>query len=691
MPDVRHRGRLPLRARHISPALLAALAALLLAAGLAPSIPSEASDEASEGETITTVLHPGWNMAGWVGPAAPTSELFDAIPALRQVSAWDAEAKAYQRATRNRYAELPTLAPGMGLWLRLGGDTTVEWSRQVRPDGFVVRMEPGANMVAIAADGGVTSVRRVATSAHRWNPAMQRFESYEFGDATLGIGDALWIRAPAAVNWRQPGTPDHALVFLGDVPVETRAAILAQYERVKDFFVERFGIVTPGPLQYIAPDVEPLRNVYVPQLDFTFTGRSTNCRTSISSRVSQRVLACTYPNVSLGRAVFGPEFSLVPEFAANLRFQLPSEWRWLGALPAVPMPHWLVGGAVLYAETAYAEATEPSDRRWRANARVDGRRVTVALSELETVETSGVTIPLSPEGRRVAFFAIEHLLRIAGEPALFEYFRQLRLTADWRGTFAAVFGIAVEDFYASFKAYRAETLPPLPHLVDDSEEPVLVILDGVPKEDGEAIREEFEAVHRFFASRFEATTEFTMFVAPNADSIQTELVRPYVPTHCSLAPSWSVVDLPLDLCTDAPGGFDYMYYLGVRNELSIHHVTSVPRWFNEGSELYVRAAYAAHTGRTSYIDYRDRAVSAAGRSLDPLETATIFDSIAFPGGALGFLAVEWLAEYAGEPALFEYYRVLPSSTSHDDAFEQAFGLTIEDFYERFEAYRATLQ
>ena len=58
------------------------------------------------------------------------------------------------------------------------------------------------------------------------------------------------------------------------------------------------------------------------------------------------------------------------------------------------------------------------------------------------------------------------------------------------------------------------------------------------------------------------------------------------------------------------------------------------------------------------------------------------------GRALSFLAGEWLAERAGEPALFEYYRLLPTSDSWEAAFEGAFGITIDDFYEKFEAYRA---
>ena len=77
--------------------------------------------------------------------------------------------------------------------------------------------------------------------------------------------------------------------------------------------------------------------------------------------------------------------------------------------------------------------------------------------------------------------------------------------------------------------------------------------------------------------------------------------------------------------------------------------------------------------RTTEASLRDLATDSGGRAR-----------------ALGFLAVSWLAEYAGEPAVFEYYRVLPSSLSREAAFEQAFGLTLDDFHDRFEAYRAKL-
>ena len=58
--------------------------------------------------------------------------------------------------------------------------------------------------------------------------------------------------------------------------------------------------------------------------------------------------------------------------------------------------------------------------------------------------------------------------------------------------------------------------------------------------------------------------------------------------------------------------------------------------------------------------------------------------------ALSSVAAHWLADYAGEQALLEYFRLLPSAKTIYEAFEGAFGLTFDEFYEQFEAYRATL-
>ena len=56
--------------------------------------------------------------------------------------------------------------------------------------------------------------------------------------------------------------------------------------------------------------------------------------------------------------------------------------------------------------------------------------------------------------------------------------------------------------------------------------------------------------------------------------------------------------------------------------------------------------------------------------------------------ALAFLAAGRLVARAGEPALFAYYRALPSSANWGEAFETVFGITADEFYEAFEPYLA---
>ena len=52
------------------------------------------------------------------------------------------------------------------------------------------------------------------------------------------------------------------------------------------------------------------------------------------------------------------------------------------------------------------------------------------------------------------------------------------------------------------------------------------------------------------------------------------------------------------------------------------------------------------------------------------------------------MAAELLAFRAGEGAILRYYALLTRGTDWRDAFESAFGLTVDDFYVLFEAHRA---
>ena len=145
--------------RRLAPVILAPIALRLLGASLTPgerSLPM-APGQSSPPDTITTELHPGWNAVGWLGPDAPVSELFDAIPALRHVSAWDPEHERYERASRTSTLGhgLSRLTRGRGLWLYVGGTATVEWARPVSRDGTLLSLQSGLHLVGWTGRDGI--------------------------------------------------------------------------------------------------------------------------------------------------------------------------------------------------------------------------------------------------------------------------------------------------------------------------------------------------------------------------------------------------------------------------------------------------------------------------------------------------------------------------------------------------------
>ena len=120
---------------------------------------------------------------------------------------------------------------------------------------------------------------------------------------------------------------------------------------------------------------------------------------------------------------------------------------------------------------------------------------------------------------------------------------------------------------------------------------------------------------------------------------------------------------------------------------------------------YVATLYAAASGLEEYDAARANFIARARQGPRPLRDldtwddtvlrwmnrgVTIDDSLRGAYNGLSFLALEWLASHAGDLAIPEYYRLLPRSLRWEDAFEAAFGITVSDFYDVFEAYAETV-
>jgi len=169
------------------------------------------------------VLLPGFNLAGWIEPEASVGELFEAIPELKAVYAWDAAEQRYRSSSAQRGGDLTTLTPGMGLWLEIDGEEQVIWTRSGHPDpaAGLITLREGWNLVAWVGSTGVGLGEAVAglgsgiETALTWDAEGKRFGYYVPGAEeltgpvpVLSLGDALWLYSSGEQYWLQPSTPD---------------------------------------------------------------------------------------------------------------------------------------------------------------------------------------------------------------------------------------------------------------------------------------------------------------------------------------------------------------------------------------------------------------------------------------------------------------------------------------------------
>ena len=425
-------------------------------------------------ETITTTLYPGWNMVGWVGASTPPSEPFDAIPALQQVSAWDASHGRYRHAVRYGGGELPTVERGMGLWLRLRGDATVQWTRAVSDEALVLPLYAGPNLVAWAGedttplDSALERLGGDVARSSQWNARSQRFEHYAPGAldgadtlSRLHRGDAIWVETSKARGWWQLGVSTPRISFYGDLPQGLRDDILDRYRALEGFFAERFAVLGSGVQIYVGSDADALRVTHL--AIFGFVPREDICIRHTPAAVV----------ISGSRCV--EQFSL--DQIARLYF------RGLVPLntdpPHLSLPEWLNAGSELYvlAQARHAPGSEDA-LRYRDGQVVGAAQTAVPLRELERgANPSEVT---SRAVRGLSFLAVEWLAEHAGEPAIFEFFRRLPSSADWESAFERAFAISVEDFVGAFEEPRPSRRCHLagdrsPRLLDDLAGPAAAI------------------------------------------------------------------------------------------------------------------------------------------------------------------------------------------------------------------------
>ena len=686
-------------------ALLIALVALVLCAGLVPA-PASASQQSADDGTITTVLRPGYNLVAWLGPQAPTEDIFDQITNLERISTWDGEEQDYRRRTATSSPDdgLKRLDSGSGLFLYVVGDAPVEWTRPASEDSMLLDLYAGRNLVGWAGRDRTSIEEAVGrfgdtlTHAWLWDAELQRYlHYYPAGpeDAhplhELNHGDALWVELNADARWWQSGTAPMPVEILGEYTEAERFIIRGWAEGNRGFFAERWGV--EAPVTTYAGDRESVTLVYRRLL-----GRSGG------------LPSCGYYSVP-ANAIFLADDCVnggthAHEYFHAIQFHLTGS-------PQQAVPAWIREGSATYAQIMYGGTTyrrrlypEHPPKWLTVEARIEERREQDASlgygywpSLSETEGGPDVTGPF-PTGvyYDLGFLGIAWLAEHVGDQSVVDFYRHLADKPNWREAFEPAFGMTSSEFHEQFDAYRAATTQHLPHRTDGSPDPALKFLADIPQETQDAVRTEFDRVQTFLRQRFGAgATDYTVYFVQGRGGAATAHMQVFGTesngVFCEKA--WDGIATIIRIgcqVSDPTFSLARLHFQAAQAITAGVRIERGPQWLYEGAEPYVEAKYLDAAGYKDFDSLRRSELARAESSalaLRSLAGPGEFRGSAFRSAeALSFVAVEWLLEHAGDRALFNYYGLLVETARWQDAFKTAFGITPDDFYEEFEAYRA---
>ena len=418
--------------------LIASVALLALAVGLAATMPTASAQGAT---TATTTLRPGLNLAGWTEAEADATALFEAIPRLDMAYAWDATAQRFRWAAHDGSGDLTTLTPGMGLWLALGGAEPFIWTRPMLPPGRIgiVPLREGWNFVAWSGRDGIApgdafrGIDGVLTEAWGWNAQAQRRERYAPGArvrgnalSTLYNGSTYWLRVSGAKHWWQfPPRVD----FPVDVTPARQAELRTLVDGVVSFFIEHTGIAVPDlTVRFTADRPESCGGFYSPDIKMI----SVDCFWALAHEYTHAIQHYLKGHDQIGQ----PRVYIDPE-------EHP----------------WIAEGVANYWSHRYHDETSEQTYAGLIQANIDAVRGTTArLRDLEHDWDAGGDLY---GNYSLATLAIDWLIGRAGEASLINFYRQRPSHPDWQSTFLAIFYMTIDDFYDAFAAYRAEVVPPL--------------------------------------------------------------------------------------------------------------------------------------------------------------------------------------------------------------------------------------
>ena len=223
----------------------------------------------------------------------------------------------------------------------------------------------------------------------------------------------------------------------------------------------------------------------------------------------------------------------------------------------------------------------------------------------------------------------------------------------------------------------------------------------VSESEQQRLRDHAAAVLAFSLERFGTSTTPPVHVAADLESMQTMREAVWAPggtVYCGEAGPNLLLLVLTCYGGDAidSGTFTHEYFHTLQAERHRPRFLASgferekdegPGWLVEGSAEWVRFTYLDSVRPGAYEDERASRVSARGRTAETLRDGHLYLQSGM-NHILGFLATERLTDRFGDASILEYFSQRPLHPTSAQAFEAAFGLTLDEFYAEFAAWRA---
>ena len=428
-------------------AAAAAVALLLLCAGV------YRVSAADDGGAITTTLHPGWNLIGWIHEETAASDVFAQVDELALIH--DGDERLVRRSASDDPAALQSLQPGRGYWFHINSERPIEWSRPAEPSTRRFHLETGEQLVAWAGPSGrsisdmLLGLRDQVTIAWRWLAADQRFVPWSpnpdlpaLNIPAVDRGEAVRVNLVEGAEWLHPTGDLPRVQFPGGLHDEVHDDIRERIQADLQFVVERyaatFKIEIPADRVRL---VVPTTSDAVARLRGTAT-RSASAWAILprtSGGVSQIVVPWYFWGYDDDPDNEPPTFTR-GAIAHELFHVL--QYEFAGSSYSC-VPGWLTEGTAIWAHIVSTRRTWPE---------IDDLHKSSGVLELPVSHQ-----PFVPN-HDLGMLAVALLIERTDVHSIVDFWRQsvLQTTCGqgWQAAFSQAFGVTFDDFAAEFYERR---------------------------------------------------------------------------------------------------------------------------------------------------------------------------------------------------------------------------------------------